>query len=99
MFYYCTSLTTAPVLPAATLPEYCYSQMFQMCSKLGSVTCLATNIPATSCTNGWLTNAGTDASAERKLHIKSGQNTTDSNWQLSTSGEDGKRWTAVADAE
>ena len=99
MFYNCSSLTTAPVLPAATLPGYCYSQMFQMCSKLGSVTCLATNITATGCTNGWLTNAGTDESAERKLHIKSGQNTTDSNWQLSSSGEDGKRWTAVADAQ
>ena len=34
MFYNCTSLTTAPELPATTLAEYCYKYMFQNCSSL-----------------------------------------------------------------
>jgi hypothetical protein len=34
MFYTCKSLTTAPTLPATTLAEYCYSNMFQGCSSL-----------------------------------------------------------------
>lgn len=32
MFYGCTSLTTAPILPATTLAEYCYFGMFDSCS-------------------------------------------------------------------
>ena len=38
MFYNCTSLTTAPALPATTLTDYyCYGSMFQGCSKLVSI--------------------------------------------------------------
>jgi hypothetical protein len=54
MFSNCTNLTTAPVLPAGTLVESCYSYMFANCSKLNSVTCLATNISATDATTYWL---------------------------------------------
>ncbi len=54
MFYGCTSLTTAPELPATTLVEYCYSDMFSSCTNLSSVTCLATDISASSCTDNWL---------------------------------------------
>ena len=57
MFYSCTSLTTAPELPATTLATNCYQRMFYSCSKLNNVTCLATNIQASSCTIGWLSNA------------------------------------------
>jgi hypothetical protein len=32
MFYGCTSLTTAPALPATTLNEYCYISMFYGCT-------------------------------------------------------------------
>jgi hypothetical protein len=43
MFYSCTSLTTAPVLPATTLNHYaCYAGMFGGCSNLNSITCYAT---------------------------------------------------------
>ena len=44
MFYGCTSLTTAPVLPAKTLADhcyYCYDYMFYGCSSLNYVKCLA----------------------------------------------------------
>ena len=34
MFYGCTSLTTAPELPATTLAQRCYSSMFQGCTSL-----------------------------------------------------------------
>ena len=34
MFRGCTSLTTAPSLPATTLANYCYSSMFQGCRKI-----------------------------------------------------------------
>ena len=37
MFQNCTSLTTAPDLPATTLSAYCYDNMFVGCSKLASV--------------------------------------------------------------
>ena len=54
MFAGCTSLTTAPSLPATTLINFCYSSMFYGCSSLSSITCLATNISATNCTNYWV---------------------------------------------
>lgn len=58
MFYACTSIETTPVLPATYLYKKCYSGMFYICDNLTSVTCLATNISASQCTNSWLTNVG-----------------------------------------
>ena len=46
MFKYCTNLTQAPVLPATTLAEYCYSAMFQDCSLTQ-----APELPATTLAN------------------------------------------------
>ena len=43
MFYGCTSLTTAPELPATTLAEYCYEYMFNGCTSLTT----APELPAT----------------------------------------------------
>ena len=43
MFSGCTSLTTAPELPATTLAESCYYKMFSGCTKLKS----APKLPAT----------------------------------------------------
>ena len=34
MFAGCTSLTSAPALPATTLANYCYQRMFQDCTSL-----------------------------------------------------------------
>ena len=56
MFKGCTSLTTAPVLPATYLKLYCYESMFNGCTSLNSVTCLATNITQSNCTKNWLNN-------------------------------------------
>ena len=54
MFYGCTSLTTAPELPATTLTNNCYQEMFYNCTSLNYIKCLATDISATNCTNGWV---------------------------------------------
>lgn len=59
MFSGCSSLTTAPVLPATTLADFCYVEMFSGCINLRAVTCLATNISATLCTEEWLKDAST----------------------------------------
>lgn len=60
MFRYDTSLTGAPKLEDATLTASCYEQMFDGCSSLSNVTCLATSISAEDCISGWLN--GTAAS-------------------------------------
>jgi len=41
MFYNCTSLTTAPQLPAPTVAQNAYRGMFQGCTNLSSITCYA----------------------------------------------------------
>ena len=40
MFYSCTTLTTAPVLPATTLADMCYAAMFAYCSSLANAPAL-----------------------------------------------------------
>jgi len=47
MFYNCTSLTTAPSLPATTLASYCYYDMFYWCTSLTT----APQLPATALAN------------------------------------------------
>ena len=54
MFRNCSNLMTAPELPAATLVDDCYNAMFNHCSHLNSITCAATDISATGCTEYWL---------------------------------------------
>lgn len=54
MFQGCTSLTTAPELPATTLAKNCYYGMFFGCTSLNRITCLATDVSASSCTTGWV---------------------------------------------
>ena len=56
MFYNCSSLATAPELPATTLETHCYETMFFGCTSLNYVKCLATDISASYCTQGWLFN-------------------------------------------
>ena len=53
-FFMSDALTSAPKLPSKTLGKRCYSNMFNLCSNLSSVTCLATDISAENCTVQWL---------------------------------------------
>ena len=52
MFYGCSSLTTAPELPATTLAQYCYSNMFNNCSSLIIAPALPATTLAVSCYRG-----------------------------------------------
>lgn len=50
MFYGCTSLLTAPELPATTVGDYCYQNMFQGCTSLVNAPKLnAASLPAYCC--------------------------------------------------
>ena len=86
MFSGCTSLTTAPALPATMLKDLCYYQMFNNCHNLNNVTCLATNISASSCTTHWLDGVALDGT----LNVAAGMRST---W--STSGSVPAGWTIV----
>ena len=54
MFYGCSSLTTAPELPATTLAKECYYYMFGACSNLNYVKAMFTDISAQDCLTSWL---------------------------------------------
>jgi hypothetical protein len=54
MFMNSNGIMDAPELPAPVLVEGCYSGMFAGCENLSYVKCLATDISATNCTDGWL---------------------------------------------
>ena len=56
MFY--GSGITEITLPAQTLAERCYNQMFRLCPNLRKITCLATDISATSCVDNWCLGMG-----------------------------------------
>ena len=52
MFLGCTSLTTAPALPATTLTNECYRNMFKGCTSLTTAPALPATTLAVSCYNG-----------------------------------------------
>ena len=54
MFSGCSSLTTAPVLPATTLVNNCYSNMFENCTSLNYIKAFFTTTPSSSYTNNWV---------------------------------------------
>ena len=43
MFFACSNLRVAPVLPAETLCDYCYQEMFKNCSLINEIKCYAIN--------------------------------------------------------
>ena len=53
MFHSCSNLENAPLLPNTELVDACYNGIFQNCTKLKYVKCLATN-PSSSFTPNWL---------------------------------------------
>ena len=85
MFSRCTSLTTAPVLPATTLVHTCYQYMFYGCTSLNSIVCLATDISAFWCTEGWVGNvasSGTFTKASSMTSWTTGTNGIPSGWTV-----------------
>ena len=83
MFINCTSLTTAPVLSATTLEEQCYEFMFSGCTNLSSITCMATDISANSCTNNWVYNVASAGTFIRDCNTNwsTGSSGIPNNWQ------------------
>ena len=69
MFSGCKGIEKAPELPAPTLEKNCYSGMFAGCSKLAVVKCLATDVSAEGCTDGWLADAGTEAETTPVIEV------------------------------
>ena len=71
LFHYCGVLTSAPELPATTLADDCYYNMFDNCKKLSTVTMLAPSgqITYSNAFTGWLEGAGTGASS-RTLKVQ-----------------------------
>ena len=85
MFAGCTSLTTAPELPATTLNNYCYSEMFYNCTRLNSIKCLATNISASNCTDNWVSGvaaSGTFTKATSMTSWTNGKDGIPSGWDV-----------------
>ena len=85
MFAGCSALTTAPTLPAPTLVTRSYYYMFYGCSSLSAITCLATAVTATNCTNNWVTDvssAGTFTKASTMSGWSTGNNGIPSGWTV-----------------
>ena len=56
MFYGCSSLAIGPIIAAETIPERCCYSMFENCTNLQSVGCLAYNITANNAMTDWVKN-------------------------------------------
>lgn len=78
MFRACVALTTAPVLPALKPGIACYREMFKECASLEEVTCLATDISATTCTGDWLDGVAASGTFYKNANMSS--------WTTGTSG-------------
>ena len=80
MFYKCTSLTTAPDLPARTLASSSYENMFYGCTSLNYVKCLATSIyiSTTICTKNWLSGVASTGTFVKYTYM--------SNWPRNANG-------------
>ena len=90
MFYGCTSLTTAPELPATTLVNSCYTQMFFGCTKLNYVKAMFTTRPGTF-TSNWLYNVsstGTFVKNSAATWNLPGANGIPSGWTVQTASPD-----------
>ena len=85
MFGFCTSLTTSPELPATTLVQGCYDGMFYYCTSLRNITCLATDISDTNCTNAWtlsVASSGTFTKASSMTSWTTGTSGIPSGWTV-----------------
>ena len=85
MFNGCTSLTTAPELPATTLAEYCYRYMFNGCTSLNYIKCLATDISAIGCTTDWVNGVSSTGTFVKKAAMTGwtrGKNGIPTGWTI-----------------
>ena len=81
MFQRCTSLTTAPALPATTLATSCYDAMFQGCTSLTT----APELPATTLKYGCYQNMFFQCTGLKISATQTGEYTTA--WRIPSTGE------------
>ena len=87
MFKNCTSLTTAPNLPAAILVSNCYEYMFYGCSKLTYIWTSNTTEPSSTYTNNWVygvSSTGTFSKYESSNWDITGNNGIPTGWTVIT---------------
>ena len=87
MFDSCTSLTTAPELPAITLASNCYRYMFTSCSNLNYIKAMFTSYPSASYTNSWVSGvaaSGTFVKNSAAQWNVSGVNGIPNGWTVET---------------
>lgn len=86
MFQGCTSLTTAPGLPATTLATYSYQSMFSGCSNLKYLKCLATNVStgSSSPTYNWVRDVPSGGTFVKKAGVNwsTGRDAIPSGWTV-----------------
>lgn len=103
MFSGCTNLTVAPDLPAATLAKGCYESMFNGCSNLRVVKCLATDISANSSTGNWLIRVASSGTFVKAAGMDVWPSDSDApeDWHGWTRGKNGipKGWTVRDDMQ
>ena len=87
MFAYCTSLTTAPELPATTLANYCYTYMFNGCTSLTTAPELPATTLADYCYSNMFNNC-TKLNYIKAMFLTTPSNTYTENWtyNISSSG-------------
>lgn len=85
MFYGQKKLTEAPVLRAASLSQQCYYEMFNKCSSLNYVKCLATSgIGSNDSTTNWLSQVAANGTFVKKAGVSwpTGNNGIPSGWTV-----------------
>ena len=100
MFSGCTSLTKAPVLSDKVLGENQYKNMFKGCTSLNYIKCLATDISASGCTEGWVDGVSPTGTFVKKASTAwpSGASGIPSGWTVETYKPSPKRTIHVATA-
>lgn len=78
MFNECTSLLSAPILISPKLSPYAYNNMFNGCSSLTKIICLATDISASDCTTNWVDGVAASGTFTKAASMN--------NWTTGTSG-------------
>jgi hypothetical protein len=87
MFSNCTSLTTAPELPATILAINCYNFMFDGCTNLNYIKAMFTTTPSISYTLNWVrgvSSTGTFIKNAEATWDVSGMNGIPTGWTVVT---------------
>ena len=90
MFRNCTSLTTAPELPATILANNCYNGMFWNCRKLNYIKAMFLTTPSSDYTDKWTDNVSSTGTFVKNASASwdvTGVNGIPNNWTVETAIE------------